>query len=166
MAGRRHAHAAHRTDGGCCSGARRRTSQYRHRESRRPPDDRVRSADRSSEGHWFGRGGRGAGGGGLVLAVRHRPTHRRSLKHAFAVRARAGHHRSMTEIANLFTITLAQLNPTVGDIAGNATKARAARAEARAAGAALVVLPELFIAGYPPEDLVLELACQSAWREI
>ena len=70
----------------------------------------------------------------------------------------------MTEIANLFTITLAQLNPTVGDIAGNATKARAARAEARAAGAALVVLPELFIAGYPPEDLVLKPAFQSACR--
>src|SRR5947207_13083152 len=68
----------------------------------------------------------------------------------------------MTEKA--FTITLAQLNPTVGDIAGNADKARAARAKAKAAGAALVVLPELFVAGYPPEDLVLKPAFQSACR--
>ncbi|MBN9040455.1 MAG: NAD+ synthase [Rhizobiales bacterium 62-47] len=63
-----------------------------------------------------------------------------------------------------FKITLAQLNPTVGDIAGNAAKARHARAEARAAGADLVVLPELFIAGYPPEDLVLKPAFQAACR--
>jgi NAD+ synthase len=68
----------------------------------------------------------------------------------------------MTEAA--FTITLAQLNPTVGDIAGNAAKARDARAQAKAAGADLVVFPELFIAGYPPEDLVLKPAFQSACR--
>ncbi|MEH2469798.1 NAD+ synthase [Nitrobacteraceae bacterium AZCC 2161] len=63
-----------------------------------------------------------------------------------------------------FTITLAQLNPIVGDIAGNAAKARAARAQAKADGAALVVLSELFIAGYPPEDLVLKPAFQAACR--
>jgi NAD+ synthase len=70
----------------------------------------------------------------------------------------------MTERADQFTITLAQLNPTVGDVADNAAKARAARAQARAAGADLMVLPELFIAGYPPEDLVLKPAFQSACR--
>jgi NAD+ synthase len=70
----------------------------------------------------------------------------------------------MTERADQFAITLAQLNPTVGDVAGNAGKARAARAQARAEGADLVVLPELFIAGYPPEDLVLKPAFQSACR--
>ncbi|MET0968330.1 MAG: NAD+ synthase [Tardiphaga sp.] len=63
-----------------------------------------------------------------------------------------------------FTVTLAQLNPTIGDIAGNAAKARAARAQAAADGAALVVFPELFIAGYPPEDLVLKPAFQAACR--
>jgi NAD+ synthase len=70
----------------------------------------------------------------------------------------------MTEPATQFTITLAQLNPTVGDVTGNAAKARAARLKAKADGADLVVLSELFIAGYPPEDLVLKPAFQSACR--
>jgi len=52
-------------------------------------------------------------------------------------------------------ISLAQLNPTVGDIAGNAAKLRAALATAREQGADLLVTPELFLAGYPAEDLVL-----------
>jgi NAD+ synthase len=63
-----------------------------------------------------------------------------------------------------FTISLAQLNPTVGDVTGNAAKAREARAKAREAGADLVVLSELFICGYPPEDLVLKPALQAACR--
>src|ERR1700678_838469 len=70
----------------------------------------------------------------------------------------------MTEPVAHFTITLAQLNPTVGDVAGNAAKARAARALAQADGADLVVLPELFIAGYPRENLVLKPAVQAACR--
>ncbi len=70
----------------------------------------------------------------------------------------------MTERAAQLTITLAQLNPTVGDVIGNAAKARGARALARSQGADFVVLPELFIAGYPPEDLVLKPAFQSACR--
>jgi NAD+ synthase len=70
----------------------------------------------------------------------------------------------MTERADQFSITLAQLNPTVGDVAGNAAKVRAARAKARADGADIVVLSELFIAGYPPEDLVLKPAFQAACR--
>jgi NAD+ synthase len=70
----------------------------------------------------------------------------------------------MTERVDQFAMTLAQLNPTVGDVEGNAAKARAARAKARAEGADLVVFPELFIAGYPPEDLVLKPAFQSACR--
>jgi len=61
-------------------------------------------------------------------------------------------------------IAIAQLNSTVGDIAGNAEKVRRARVEAAAQGADLVVFPELFIAGYPPEDLVLKPAFQAACR--
>jgi len=61
-------------------------------------------------------------------------------------------------------IAVAQLNPTVGDIAGNAEKVRRARETAAAQGADLVVFPELFIAGDPPEDLVLKPAFQSACR--
>src|SRR5579859_6679298 len=70
----------------------------------------------------------------------------------------------MSEQTAEFKITLAQLNPTVGDVAGNAAKARAARARARADGSDLVVFSELFIAGYPPEDLILKPAFQSACR--
>src|SRR5512139_457746 len=70
----------------------------------------------------------------------------------------------MTERLNEFAVTLAQLNPTMGDIEGNAAKARAARAQARADGTDVVLFPELFIAGYPPEDLVLKPAFQAACR--
>src|SRR3989442_15861384 len=84
------------------------------------------------------------------------------MKQAFAVCSCARHHRPMTEPK--FTISLAQLNPTVGDVTGNAAKARAARDRAKADGADLVVLPELFICGYPPEDLVLKPAFQAACR--
>ena len=61
-----------------------------------------------------------------------------------------------------FRIALAQLNPIVGDIAGNARKAAAAHAKAAALGADLIVFPELFLNGYPPEDLVLKPAFQDA----
>ena len=70
----------------------------------------------------------------------------------------------MSERGTDFKITLAQLNPTVGDVEGNAAKARAARERAAADGADLVLLPELFICGYPPEDLVLKPAFQAACR--
>src|SRR3954465_12748011 len=70
----------------------------------------------------------------------------------------------MTERLNAFAVTLAQLNPTMGDIEGNAAKARAARVQAAADGADLVLFPELFIAGYPPEDLVQKPAFQAACR--
>jgi NAD+ synthase len=64
-----------------------------------------------------------------------------------------------------FRIALAQLNPLMGDIAGNLRKARAARAEAGAADADLILFTELFIVGYPPEDLVLKPALQDDARE-
>jgi NAD+ synthase len=60
------------------------------------------------------------------------------------------------------TIAFSQLNPTVGDIAGNATLVRRARDEAAAQGADLVVFSELVIVGYPPEDLVLRPALVEA----
>ena len=60
------------------------------------------------------------------------------------------------------TIALAQLNPTVGDLAGNAALIRRARDEAAAYGADLVVCSELAIVGYPPEDLVLRPALVEA----
>ena len=65
---------------------------------------------------------------------------------------------------NSFRLALAQLNPTLGDVEGNLSLARAARAEAAKAGADVVLFPELFLAGYPPEDLVLKPAFQDACR--
>ena len=55
-------------------------------------------------------------------------------------------------------VGLAQLNPKVGDVAGNLAKVRAARAEAGKQGADLVLTTELVLAGYFPEDLVLKPA--------
>ena len=57
------------------------------------------------------------------------------------------------------TIALAQINPTVGDVDGNAQRVLAQRAQAGSAD--LVVLGELCLAGYPPEDLVLKSAFQA-----
>ena len=56
------------------------------------------------------------------------------------------------------TIACAQLNPTVGDVAGNTNLVRRARDQAAAQGADLVVFSELVLVGYPPEDLVLRPA--------
>ena len=76
----------------------------------------------------------------------------------------------MSANTDRLTIAAAQLNPTVGDIAGNIAKLRRARAEAAHQGADLVVASELYVAGYPPEDLVLKpafvAACQAAVREL
>jgi NAD+ synthase len=64
-----------------------------------------------------------------------------------------------------FRIALAQLNPCMGDIAGNLALARAARMKAAASDADVLLFPELFITGYPPEDLVLKRALQDDARE-
>ena len=56
------------------------------------------------------------------------------------------------------TIAFSQLNPTVGDVAGNTALVRRARDDAAAQGADLVVFSELVLVGYPPEDLVLRPA--------
>ena len=59
-----------------------------------------------------------------------------------------------------FRITLGQLNPTVGDLAGNADLARDAWAQGKEADADLVALPEMFLAGYNAQDLVMKQAFQ------
>ena len=51
-------------------------------------------------------------------------------------------------------LTLAQLNPTLGDFNGNLTKARDAWAQAKAAKSDMLVLPEMFLTGYQAQDLV------------
>ena len=61
-------------------------------------------------------------------------------------------------MTNHLRIACAQLNPIVGDLSGNAALARTARDEARKRDADLVIFSELFIAGYPPEDLILKPA--------
>ena len=66
--------------------------------------------------------------------------------------------------ADRLVIALAQISPIVGDIDGNLARLRAARAEAAAFGADLMLAPELFLSGYPPEDLVLKPAFQEACR--
>ncbi|WP_135501275.1 NAD+ synthase [Roseovarius aestuariivivens] len=65
-------------------------------------------------------------------------------------------------MADRFRLTLAQLNPTVGDLAGNARLARDAWEQGRAAGANLVALPEMFITGYNTQDLVMKPAFHQA----
>ena len=66
--------------------------------------------------------------------------------------------------ADRLAIAVAQLNPIVGDVSGNLERARAARAKAAKDRADIVAFSELFIAGYPPEDLVLKPAFQAACR--
>ena len=61
-------------------------------------------------------------------------------------------------MADTLSITLAQLNQSVGDIPGNSAAMLAARERAKAAGADLIVFPEMQLIGYPPEDLVLKPA--------
>ena len=70
----------------------------------------------------------------------------------------------MSPPLNRLVIALAQIPFIVGDIAGNRDRLRKAGAEAAAFGADLVMAPELYLAGYPPEDLVLKPAFQEACR--
>src|SRR5438093_808223 len=57
-----------------------------------------------------------------------------------------------------FRVSLAQINPTVGDVEGNTRRIVDGIAQARALGADLVAFPELAITGYPPEDLLFKSA--------
>jgi NAD+ synthase (glutamine-hydrolysing) len=76
----------------------------------------------------------------------------------------------MTMRTEPLRVALAQLNTTVGDIDGNAQKIAGAIDAARADGAQLVVVPELAVTGYPPEDLLLKThfvdAAGAAVREL
>ena len=64
----------------------------------------------------------------------------------------------------ILRVALAQANPTVGDLAGNRARAREAVARAAALGADIVALPEMFLTGYPIEDLALRPTFQAASR--
>ncbi|MBP2549350.1 NAD+ synthase [Neorhizobium galegae] len=71
------------------------------------------------------------------------------------------------EPAQTLRIAYAQLNPTLGDVAGNLALAREARREAALQGADLIVFTELFLSGYPPEDLVLKPAfLKACWAAL
>ncbi|MBI1964909.1 MAG: NAD+ synthase [Betaproteobacteria bacterium] len=67
-------------------------------------------------------------------------------------------------------IAIAQLNATVGDLAGNVSRIADFAARARRAGADLMVTPELALCGYPPEDLLLRedflVACDQALEDL
>ncbi|WP_142848278.1 NAD+ synthase [Telmatospirillum sp. J64-1] len=62
-------------------------------------------------------------------------------------------------------IAFAQINPVVGDVAGNVARIRQARAQATEQGAELVICGELTLSGYPPEDLVLKNSFLARIRE-
>ena len=61
-------------------------------------------------------------------------------------------------MTNRFRITLGQMNPTVGDLAGNKAKALKVWEKGRSAGADFVALPEMFITGYNTQDLIMKPA--------
>lgn len=67
-------------------------------------------------------------------------------------------------------LAVAQINPVLGDLAGNTAKILAQIAEARALGAQLLLTPELALSAYPPEDLLLRdgfyAACAEAVQSI
>ncbi|NDG95990.1 MAG: NAD+ synthase, partial [Actinobacteria bacterium] len=65
---------------------------------------------------------------------------------------------------NVLRIALGQVNPTVGDLEGNARLIRQAAADAAAGQADLLILPEMVLTGYPVEDLSLRPSFQQASR--
>ncbi|PKO51025.1 MAG: NAD+ synthase, partial [Betaproteobacteria bacterium HGW-Betaproteobacteria-2] len=67
-------------------------------------------------------------------------------------------------------IAIAQINCTVGDIAGNSARILDYARQARESGATLLITPELALSGYPPEDLLLRedfnRACDTALKDL
>ncbi|MBI1173725.1 MAG: NAD+ synthase [Sideroxydans sp.] len=67
-------------------------------------------------------------------------------------------------------LAIAQINCTIGDLAGNMAKITGYAEQARQAGASLLLTPELSLCGYPPEDLLLRngfyRACEQALHEL
>jgi NAD+ synthase (glutamine-hydrolysing) len=59
-------------------------------------------------------------------------------------------------------VALAQINPTVGDFAGNAALIQEAVAQAQKQSAVIIVFPEMIVTGYPVEDLALRPSFQAA----
>jgi NAD+ synthase (glutamine-hydrolysing) len=72
----------------------------------------------------------------------------------------------MCDLVPVLRIALAQVNPTVGDLLGNAAIVREWTARAVAAGADLVCFPEMVLTGYPIEDLALRPSFQEATHEV
>jgi len=60
------------------------------------------------------------------------------------------------------SVALAQINPTVGDLKGNSALIMSSVAEAKKAGAHIIVFPEMIVTGYPVEDLALRPSFQDA----
>lgn len=69
-------------------------------------------------------------------------------------------------MSDTFRLTMAQFNPVMGDLDGNADRAREAWAAARDAGAQMVALPEMFLTGYQPQDLVRKPAFVAHVRQV
>jgi len=70
----------------------------------------------------------------------------------------------MTTAPDILRIAMAQANPVLGDLAGNKARAIDIWRDAAKQNADLIVFPELFICGYPPEDLVLKPSFIDACR--
>jgi len=64
--------------------------------------------------------------------------------------------KGMKNNHEIVRIGLAQMNPTVGDLEGNARKIRRKISEAKKLGVQIIAFPELVLCGYPPEDLLLK----------
>jgi NAD+ synthase len=70
----------------------------------------------------------------------------------------------MSKSPDRLVLALAQVNPVMGDVSGNLDRARQIRAEAAHGGADIVMFTELFLTGYPPEDLVTKPALEESCR--